>query len=256
MTTPLRVHLLPALVEPEQLVGCHAVVIDVLRASTTITAALDAGARCVIPCREVAAARQAAAERPAGETLLGGEREGLPIEGFDLGNSPSEYIAETVSGRDVVFTTTNGTAAIERCRLAASTRVAAFVNVSAVIEAVAELGPLHVVCAGTRGHVAREDTLLAGFLVDQLTARAVDRFDLNDSARIAHDTWLHVHARLASPDALAPGVALLKSVLSDCAGGQNLKQIDLEKDIETAATVDLYACVPEWDSATGSLVAR
>ena len=79
---------------------------------------LAAGARAVIPALEVDEARRIAAGLPAGEAVLGGEREGLPIAGFDLGNSPSEYRPETVGGRTVVFTTTNGTRAMNRCRAA------------------------------------------------------------------------------------------------------------------------------------------
>ena len=89
----LHVHLLPALVAAEELAASTVVVIDVLRASTTINHALAEGAREVIPCLEVEEARRVAAGLPTGQAVLGGEREGLRIEGFDLGNSPCEYSA-------------------------------------------------------------------------------------------------------------------------------------------------------------------
>ncbi|MBS0265265.1 MAG: 2-phosphosulfolactate phosphatase, partial [Planctomycetes bacterium] len=90
MSRPVFVHLLPSLFEPEDLQGGVAVVIDVLRATSTIVYALHAGAQRVIPCGEIDEARKTAAGLPAGTALLGGERGGLRISGFDLGNSPAE----------------------------------------------------------------------------------------------------------------------------------------------------------------------
>src|SRR5687767_8847167 len=86
----LCVHLLPDLVEPADLAGRTVVVIDVLRATTTICHALAAGAGAVVPCLEIDEAR-AKAGQVSGPVALGGERQGLRIEGFDLGNSPTEY---------------------------------------------------------------------------------------------------------------------------------------------------------------------
>src|SRR5436190_17272954 len=137
MYSTLSVHFLPALTTAEQMAAGVVVVIDVLRASTTITAALAAGASEVIPCAEVEQAKSIAAnvgrrnQRAAttnsaaqlatavshsvATPLLGGERGGLPIAGFDLGNSPSEYTPKSVAGRIIVFTTTNGTQALSIC---------------------------------------------------------------------------------------------------------------------------------------------
>src|SRR5438067_1607265 len=93
MPRDVFVHLVPQLVEPGRLQGGIAVVIDVLRATTTIVHALAAGCLCVRPCVEIADAHALAATLPAGSVLLGGERGGRPIPGFDLGNSPAEYTA-------------------------------------------------------------------------------------------------------------------------------------------------------------------
>src|SRR6266576_3326598 len=99
----LDVYLLPALVEPAALAGKTVVVIDVLRATTTIVHALAAGAREVVPCLEVYEANRAATE--LGErAILGGERGGVPIPGFDLGYSPAEYTRERVGGKTIIFT--------------------------------------------------------------------------------------------------------------------------------------------------------
>ena len=135
MPAMVRAHLLPTLVDPEQLRGRVAVVIDVLRATTTIIHALARGAECVIPCLEVEAARQAA-QKIGSSALLGGERGGMRIDGFDFGNSPTEYVSEKISGRTIVFSTTNGTRAMLHCRQAAKILLGAFVNRAAVAQAV------------------------------------------------------------------------------------------------------------------------
>src|SRR5438874_11853400 len=125
----IDVYLLPALVEPAELAGKTVVVIDVLRATTTIITALANGATQVIPCLEIDEARKAAADfgSPA---ILGGERGGRPIAGFDLGNSPAEYSREQVAGKTVVFTTTNGTRALLRCKAARRVLLGAFISFS------------------------------------------------------------------------------------------------------------------------------
>src|SRR5437762_2088702 len=87
----VQVHLLPALIPPGRLTGGLAVVVDVLRATTTIVYALAAGCKAVRPCVEVDEARELANQMRAGRVLLGGERGGLPLPDFDLGNSPREY---------------------------------------------------------------------------------------------------------------------------------------------------------------------
>ncbi len=111
----LNVHTLPSHVSEEELADSAVVVIDLLRASTTICQALASGAREVVPFLEVdAALAAAAAELRRGDIVLGGERRGGKIPGFDLGNSPAEYTREAVGGRRVFITTTNGTRAMDR----------------------------------------------------------------------------------------------------------------------------------------------
>src|SRR3954469_23642043 len=154
----LDVYLLPDLAEPAALAGKTVVVIDVLRATTTIVHALAAGAKEVVPCLEVEEARRIATER-GGEAVTGGERGGKQIPGFDLGNSPAEYSRERVAGKTVVFTTTNGTRAMQRCKSASRVLLGAFVNFSAVCRELSGVEQIALVCAGTDGHVTREDTL-------------------------------------------------------------------------------------------------
>src|SRR5579884_1701109 len=104
------VHLLPGLAPPGRLAGGTAVVIDVLRATTTVVHALAAGCTAVRPCAEVEEARELAGGMRAGRVLRGGG----PPPGFDLGNSPKEYCGKLCRGATLVLTTTNGTRALLR----------------------------------------------------------------------------------------------------------------------------------------------
>ena len=247
MLTSLSVHFLPALVAADELADAQLVMIDVLRASTTIAQALAAGATAVIPCREVLEARQLAASFPGDEAVLGGERGGVPIEGFHLGNSPSEYTQATVGGKTVVFTTTNGTLALMQCRAAARVLIGSFVNLSAVIERLTAERPIHLLCAGTRGRITREDVLCAGAISELLLEAVADETLINDQVRIAVDCW-----RAGVPHGARPPKALageLSLALHDTQGGRNLLAIGLEHDIDAAAEVDRCDIVPQLDLA-------
>jgi 2-phosphosulfolactate phosphatase len=238
---PIDVYLLPSLVQPEELVGRSVVVIDVLRATTTIVSALAAGATQVIPCQEVDEAKRIAAEL-AGGALLGGERGGRQIAGFDLGNSPAEYSRERVGGKAVAFTTTNGTRAMLRCRQARRVLLGAFVNFSAVCRELAGEERIAMMCAGTDGQVTREDALLAGAVVDDLVRTKQDSSPvLNDQAEIAADAWrTAVRLLIDRP---------LGMTLRDSRGGRNLIEIGHENDIDLAAQLDRFDIVPELDVA-------
>jgi len=244
----LNVHFLPELVSPDDLADSTCVVIDVLRATTTIAYALAAGAREVIPCLTIDDARAAAARLPKGEVLLGGERGGVRIEGFDLGNSPDEFSAERVAGKTIVFTTTNGTKAMLHCRRARRVLLGSFVNLSAIAARIADAPQLDLICSGTEGKITREDVLLAGAVADRLPG---DR-ELNDQAAIARGAWREsVGAKLG-----APGVSerVLIEALRASRGGRNLIRLKLERDIEQAARLDRFDLLPRFDPALGRIV--
>jgi 2-phosphosulfolactate phosphatase len=227
----VQVHLLPQLAPPGRLVGGVAVVIDVLRATTTIIHALAAGCTCVCPCAEVDEARELAGGMRAGRVLLGGERGGKPLPGFDLGNSPREYTPKVCRGNTLVMTTTNGTRALLRAVEAERTLLAGFVNFSAVCEQLRlESRPIHILCAGIEGQVSLEDTLLAGALVDFLCD--VFEMRLNDGARLAWDSFEH-HGQV------------LQGALEIAQGGARLRDLGYDDDIRAAAQVDGFALVPE-----------
>jgi 2-phosphosulfolactate phosphatase len=243
MSASCQVFLLPALATEEDFFRSTTVVIDVLRATTTIAYALAAGAKAVVPCFSVEEAQKLAAATGAG-ALLGGERGGERIAGFDLGNSPAEYTAEKLSGRSLVFTTTNGTRALQHARCADRLLLAAFVNFSAVCRELLGRERIAILCAGTDGQITREDTLLAGAIVDELLQGPTDKvWELNDQAEIAADAW---RALLRNMSTGVPLASHLRSSL----GARNLIELGMERDIDIAAQIDQFDFVPELDVAT------
>jgi 2-phosphosulfolactate phosphatase len=251
----IALYLLPSLVEPEQLAGRIVVVIDVLRATTTIIHALAAGATQVLPCLEVEEARLLA-KTLATKVVLGGERAGGKIAGFDLGNSPLEYTPQAVGGKTLVFTTTNGTRAMNRCKSARRVLIGGFVNLSAICRELMGAQEIALLCAGTDGQVTREDALFAGAVVEDLvgqdlscqrstpsaaSAGQVLPYLLNDQAEIAADAWRSAVRDLTHNP--------LSRILRDSRGGRNLIGIGQENDIDLAAQIDKFDIVPELDLA-------
>jgi 2-phosphosulfolactate phosphatase len=227
----VQVHLLPDLAPPGRLTGGLAVVVDVLRSTTTMVHALAAGCTTVRPCMEVEEARALANSMRAGRVLLGGERGGVALPGFDLGNSPSEYTTKVCCGTTLVLTTTNGARACVRAAEAERVLIAGFVNYSAVCEQLRQDDrPIHIICSGTDGEVALEDTLLAGAVVDFLCE--VSEVRLNDSARLAWDCFEN-HGQV------------LLGALEIGKGGMHLQRLGLGEDIQAAAQVDRFNLVPE-----------
>jgi len=245
----LHVHFLPKLIEASSLAGNTCVVIDVLRATTTIITALANGAKEVIPCLEIEDARRTAARFAADACLLGGERGGTPIEGFHAGNSPAEYTRERVLGKTLVFTTTNGTRAMQHCRQAEAVLIGAFVNLKAVCDTLVGRDRVELVCAGTDGHITLEDVLYAGAIVHAIRSHFDD---LNDQAVVAADSYAAL-LRLAVEGEAGSQVAILASAMRESHGGSNLVQLGMGSDVDLAAQIDRYSTVPELNLKTWSI---
>lgn len=244
----VRVHPMPGLVAADDLDGSAVVVIDLLRATTTITQALVSGATEVVPFLEIDDA-MAAAERVGRDgVVLGGERRGVKIEGFDLGNSPAEYTAEEVDGKRVFITTTNGTRALNHAARAARVIVGAIVNLSAVCESVRSEPHVDLLCAGTDGKPTREDLLCAGAIVHMICGGAESPTDgavwrANEAAVAARSEWEEVLvAARKSGRTLSQQLSL---ELRDTAGGKNLIEIGLDVDLADCAQVDRFDMVGE-----------
>lgn len=217
---------------PDHLAGRAVVAVDVLRATTTVVTALAHGARGVWPAGDPAAAEVLAAGLEPGSFLKGGERGSFRLPGYDLGNSPLEYVPALVAGKWIVLTTTNGTGTI---RLAGAGRLAlaaALVNGRAVGAWVAKTGlEVSILCAGTRGEFSLDDVLCAGQVVDAVVETVDGDVDSSDLARAARQLYL------ANRDDLA-------RALRDTHHGRRLCQLGFTADLEHAARADLYQVVP------------
>ncbi len=241
---PLSVHLHAKLVTPAELRGGVVIVIDALRASVTMAAALFHGAPFVVPTLTVEDARDAARAFLPERALLGGERGGVLVPGFDLDNSPLSYTRERIGGKPIVFTTTNGTAALLRAKEAALALVGSLANLTAVCEATAhDPRPVHIVCCGTRDEISMDDCLPAGAMVQRLTA-AGRRLVTDDSGRLA---LLAYRATTFEQDGLVAAMRASR-------GGRNLANLGLGSDVDFCSTLDTLPLVPRFDPGTGRVV--
>lgn len=143
-----------------------AVIIDVLRATTTLTVALANGATGVLPAASPEEAFRLRERHPG--ALLCGERDGRKIAGFDLGNSPAEYGASAVAGKTLVFASTNGSQALLRARTAQRRVLGCFANASTTLERVRAEDRVIAVCSGKLGRMSLEDAAFAGWLCARL----------------------------------------------------------------------------------------
>jgi len=165
------------------------VVIDVLRACSTINTALSRGARAVLPVADMAEAGKIAANLDPDVYRLGGERGGTKIDGYHLGNSPTEYTAEAVDGRDIILNTTNGTRALAQATSAEHLVAACFLNANRVVDFVRQVtDEVTIICAGDENRLALEDTLCAGLLLDRLWEQEEPEV-VTDSAHTAYTLY-------------------------------------------------------------------
>lgn len=179
------------------------VVFDILRATTSIVTALGNGATGIIPVSEISEAVELHRKNP--ELLLAGERDGLRIRAeqtgsvdFDLGNSPREFTPETVNGKTIVMTTTNGTRALQACIGAKAIFIGSFLNLRPLALWIGEQLPenLILVCSGTHERAALEDTLAAGALCEKIWVHYYGGL-VADSAEIARRIYPLMQTDLA-----------------------------------------------------------
>jgi 2-phosphosulfolactate phosphatase len=165
--------------------GAEVVVIDVLRATSTILAALENGAARVLPVESIETATRLVSLSDRGDKLLAGEQKGQPIEGFDLFNSPTELDRETIGGRTMILATSNGTPAMAAAASKAGRLiVCSILNVDAVAKEISGRSDLVIICSGNNGRIAGEDLLCAGLLLGALSP-PVEKGSLDDPASIA-----------------------------------------------------------------------
>ncbi len=225
----------------------QAVVIDTLRFTSTAAVALAAGARSIQVLSDIQRAKELAEQRrqhpDGGKVLLCGERKCIRIPGFDLGNSPAEYKSEIVQGADLIFSTTNGTVAVEAASQAPKILLGSLLNRASVAAQVdqeleiASASHIHawVICAGTDGEIAQEDVLTAGAIVHCLLQ--TQRWHCaNPSAQEA--LQLFVSTQTSNPH------AAIMTVLREAPGGRNLIQAGFAHDLDLVSHLDELQVVP------------
>lgn len=211
----------PAVVEELHFTGKTTVVIDVLRATSTMVYALMNGAREIVPVGTLEYAMKASSTMFGGQILIAGERNTKKIDGFNLGNSPLEFNRQAVSGKGIVLYTTNGTKAIAKAKYSKDIFILSFLNLNAVAGHLLSLNEnIDILCAGRNGRLSLEDTVCAGKLIQLISASGTE-VELDDSAVTA--------------------VALAKSQ------GKNLKKMMLGSDhgkilIENGFADDIALC--------------
>jgi len=210
-------------------------VIDVLRATTTICAALHRGARAVVPAVDTEDATRLEEVLGAPDVVLAGERNSVRIPGFKLGNSPTEMTAEVVQGKTIVMTTTNGTQALLSTAGAREVIVAAAVNLTvagaAARAALEEHGDLLILCAGRDRGFGFDDAFIAGCLAERALGGRRRRKGLNDAALVAVDLVIRYRDRIERALALSRA-------------GRELAARGFRDDVTAAAQVDAHPVLP------------
>lgn len=218
-------------VKLEKIKGKVVVIIDTLRATSVMVTSLMNGCEKIIPVREVEEAKSIA-EAFRGSCLLGGERGGLKISGFDLSNSPFDYKREVVEGKTIVMTTTNGTQAINNCIEGDTILVGCFLNGQALAEKLLEMEQdVVIVNAGTNGEFSKDDFITAGYIISSLVYKSSVDVELSDIAITAMDIYRD------HPDII--------SYVEDAYHYQKLKSLGYEEDIKYCFTKDITSIVPE-----------
>jgi len=229
----IDVYFTPLGLNAGDLSGRGVVVVDVLRATTSIVTALANGAKAVVPAATSEEAVRLTANLEKNGYVLAGERKSLKIEGFALGNSPREMTAEAVGGKTIYMSTTNGTPALVAVQGGEPVLVAAAVNFSAVAERARavfeERGDLVIVCAGREKQFALEDGYVAGRLV-KAVRKGRRKIALNDAATVVLDL----------PSRFANWAAALGA--SEAA--RELRAADLGEDVAFSAKADRFSVVP------------
>lgn len=213
------------------------IMIDVLRASTTVCSALYHGAKEVIPVETTDKAVKIYSSLSKDVRFLGGERNGVKLNGFDAGNSPLEYTDDKILNKSIILTTTNGTLTFNKAKVANYKIVGGFININAIIVFVNEILSDHTninkiifLCAGNNGRLSFEDTLCAGAFINEFSGQLQDKV-LTDTALAASDLYKHHFDNL---------VDFLKSRDH----GSHLQKIGFEKDLDISFSMNIYPVVP------------
>lgn len=225
MERTIDVCLSPDLMHLYEVKNHAVVVVDILRATSCMTTAFAHGIESIAPFAKL---DDCLAMKSQGY-FTAGERDGKKVDGFDFGNSPFEYMSETLKGQRIAFTTTNGTQAIAKAEGAGHIIIGSFLNLSAVARYIEQLPEnVLIVCAGWKGRFNLEDTLFAGALVEKLKNKIKPACD----------------APLAAQRLYLDGKNNLVEYLKNSSHVQRLAKLNIHKDIEFCLQHDVYDVVP------------
>ena len=217
------------------------VVVDVLRASSTIITALSNGAIEVIPVASVDFAVKLSGGMFGGKTLLGGERNTKMIEGFALGNSPFEYSDNVVGNKYIVYYSTNGSKAIVKAKYSENLFVGSFNNLRAIADHLAKLNSdIEILCAGNNNHFSLEDSACAGMLIEEMRKKDFN-VELSDSSLAALALYNEF------------GTNILE-MLKHSEHGKKLLENGFEKDLEYCSNYNVTSSIPAFDGNTLKLI--
>lgn len=211
--------------------GRTIVVIDVLRATSSMLTAFSNQARGIIPVSGIEEADEWKNRLGEHHCILCGEKDGFKIPGYQLGNSPLEFTQERVGDKFVIMNTTNGTKAITNARKADRILIGCFLNVQSVIDEILKTGEaITLVCSGWKERLSLEDMLCAGLMIDRLLLTGQGVL-LEDESNITHAVYKQNAQNLA--------MAVLNS-----SHARRLKTIAPEKDFEYCAQIDVFSITP------------
>ncbi len=236
----LSVYFTPLAVNPSVVTGKPVLVIDILRATSTMVTALANGARSIVPAETADEAMRMVQNLESDDLVLAGERNLAPIEGFDLGNSPLEMTPEAVGGKQLVMTTTNGSAALAAAAPGNPVLIGAALNFSAAArvarEALDRAGEIVIVCAGRERMFALEDAYAAGRFAQSLVqGRGRSAVELNDGAIAARELVRRYGDRW-------------RRAVSASAAARALKVAKLKADVDAATESDTFDIVPHYEN--------
>lgn len=216
-------------IKEEKIKDKSVVVIDMLRATSVIVTALNNGCKGVIPVLTVEEAA-ATVKDDRENYMLGGERKALKIDGFDYSNSPLEYTRETIEGKYLVMTTSNGTRAIKGSEAADHIFIGAMINAKAIVKKLIEIGKDVVfVNAGTGGEFSIDDFMCSGYMIECLVKETEAK--LSDIAVTSHYIYIN------NEDL---------GFIKHASHYNRIMELGLEKDLEYCCSRDIIDIVPEY----------
>ena len=236
----VKVYLSHSLISDElSLKDKNVIVIDVLRATSSMTVALSNEAREIVPADSVSTAARIG--KGAGNSLLCGERDGKMVEGFNLGNSPAEYAVDVVKEKSLIYSTTNGSVSIVKAKHSKNCILASFLNISAVTEFFAKLNEdFIIICSGKLNNFCMEDAVCAGFLLNKLTkALGSDFFEPEDPETIAMDM-----SKYYLGNTINVSDKKVEDMLGATHHGRYLKSMGLENDLRICSKIDSIPYLP------------